>query len=152
MKKMLVITTVILLFMNDDVIAQNISRQENFHGAEAELVSYKALFIINDGSEIKMKGVLRNIKNALDDPRLKGKLEVELLAFSDGVEIFKKENKLDTLLLELQKKGVLLAQCENTIQERNIDKSTLWSFISYVPSGVGEIIIRQRQGWASVHP
>lgn len=138
--------------MNNIVIAQNISRQQDFEGAEADQLSYKALFIINDSSEKKVKGILRNIKNALDDPRLKGKLEVELLAFSEGIYIYKKENNFDKELLALKEKGVLLAQCENTVKERNIDKSTLWPFISYVPSGVGEIIIRQGQAWAAVHP
>ncbi len=99
-----------------------------------------------------MKALFRNINNALDDPRLKGKLQVELIAFGDGVEIFRKTNQYDTLLIDLQKKGVLLAQCENTIREKKISKDELWSFISYVPSGNGEIIIRQYQGWAIVHP
>ncbi|MDQ6814382.1 MAG: DsrE family protein, partial [Bacteroidota bacterium] len=56
------------------------------------------------------------------------------------------------VLTYLQKKGVLLAQCENTVRERKINKDELWPFISYVPSGNGEIIIRQYQGWATVHP
>ncbi len=88
----------------------------------------------------------------MQDPRLKGKLQVELVAFGDGVDVFKKSSHYDTLLTNLQKKGVLLAQCENTIRERKINKDDLWSFISYVPSGNGEIIIRQYQGWATVHP
>ncbi len=123
-----------------------------FHGAEATLKSYKALYILDQSDEKKMKMVLRNINNALEDPRLKGKLEVELVAFADGVELFKKSNSYDTLLTNLQKKGVILAQCENTIKERKISKEELWPFISYVPSGNGEIIIRQYQGWATVHP
>jgi uncharacterized protein len=56
------------------------------------------------------------------------------------------------LLLALQKRSVILAQCENTIEERKISKDELWPFISFVPSGNGEIIIRQYQGWATVHP
>lgn len=124
----------------------------NFHGAVATLKSYKALYIINQSEEKKIKALFRNINNALEDPRLKGKLQVELIAFGDGVEIFRKTNHYDTLLIDLQKKGVLLAECENTIKERKISKDELWSFISYVPSGNGEIIIRQYQGWAIVHP
>jgi intracellular sulfur oxidation DsrE/DsrF family protein len=55
-------------------------------------------------------------------------------------------------LLKLKNKGVLFAQCENTMREKKISKDELWPFISYVPSGNGEIIIRQSQGWAVVHP
>jgi uncharacterized protein len=75
--------------------------------------------------------VLRNINNALDDPRLKGKLHIELVAFGDVVEIFKKSDHFDTLLLALQKRDVILAQCENTIRQRKISKDGLWPFISY---------------------
>jgi uncharacterized protein len=107
---------------------------------------------LNTSDEKKIKGTLRNINNALEDPRLKGKLQVELIAFGDGVEAFKKANNFDTVLTNLKKKGVLLAQCENTIKERKISKEELWPFISYVPSGNGEIIIRHYQGWATVHP
>jgi len=52
----------------------------------------------------KIKGTLRNIDNALEDPRLKGKLEVELVAFGDGVTVFEKANPYQEALLALQKK------------------------------------------------
>ncbi len=139
-------------FFTAKTFAQSTTDPATFHGATANLKSYKALYILNSSDEKKIKGTLRNINNALEDPRLKGKLEVELVAFGDGVEVFKKTSHYDTLLTNLQKKGVLLAQCENTIRERKISKDTLLSFISYVPSGNGEIIIRQYQGWATVHP
>lgn len=125
---------------------------ENFHGAEATLNEYKALYVLNESGDKKIRAVLRKINNALEDPRLKGKLQVELIAFGDGVDVYRKANQYDTLLTALQQKGVLLAQCENTMRERHISKDELWPFISYVPSGNGEIIIRQYQGWAIVKP
>lgn len=128
------------------------NNDDHFHGADANLKSYKALYILDESNPKKIKGVLRNMNNALSDPRLKGKLQVELIAFGDGVEVFKKANHYDTLLLGLQKRGVILAQCENTIRERMISKSELWPFISNVPCGNGEIIIRHYEGWATIHP
>lgn len=123
-----------------------------FTGAEATLNSYKALYILNNGDEKKISGTLRNIKNALEDPRLKGKLQVELIVFGDGVKVFERIGPYEARLKDLRQKGVILAQCENTLRERKIDKSTLFPFISYVPSGNGEIIIRHSEGWAIVHP
>ena len=55
-------------------------------------------------------------------------------------------------LKDLQSKGVLLALCENTVRKKHIDKNTLYPFISYVPSGNGEIIIRGAEEWVLVHP
>ncbi|WP_342329313.1 DsrE family protein [Pedobacter sp. FW305-3-2-15-E-R2A2] len=123
-----------------------------FTGAKATMKHYKALYVLNSGEEKKINGTLRNIKNALEDPRLKGKLELELIVFGDGVAVYQKNSNYEAALKLLQSKGVILAQCENTLKERKIDKSELFDFISFVPSGNGEIIIRQQQGWAVVHP
>lgn len=152
MKKLTMLLMLGSLAITTRSFSQSTIDPSNFHGATADLKQYKALYIINNSDDKKVRGTLRNINNALEDPRLKGKLQVELVAFGDGVEMFKKANHYDTLLTNLQKKGVLLAQCENTVRERKINKDDLWSFISYVPSGNGEIIIRQYQGWATVHP
>lgn len=131
---------------------QSSGRVIEFKGAEAKLDDYKALYIINSSDEKRVKGALRNIKNALDDPRLKGKLEVELIVFSDGVEIYKTGSPYEESLRHLKEKGVILAQCENTLRERKIAKSELYPFVSYVPTGNGEIILRHYEGWAIVHP
>ena len=152
MKKVTMVLMLFGILLTTKSFSQSTTAPSNFHGATASLKEYKALYILNSADEKKIKGTLRNINNALEDPRLKGKLQVELVAFGDGVEVFEKSSHYDTLLTNLQKKGVLLAQCENTIRERKINKEDLWSFISYVPSGNGEIIIRQHQGWATVHP
>lgn len=123
-----------------------------FTGAEAKLKHYNALYILNSNDEKKIKATLRNLNNAMEDPRLKGKIKVELVAFGDGVAVFMKNGLYEQTLKDLQAKGVILAECSNTIRERKIDKSELFDFISYVPSGNGEIIIRQYEGWATVHP
>jgi intracellular sulfur oxidation DsrE/DsrF family protein len=123
-----------------------------FTGATAKLKHYNALYILNSNDEKKIKGTLRNINNAIEDPRLKGKLHVELVAFGDGVAVFMKNGIYEQTLKDLQAKGVVLAQCNNTLNERKIDKNDLFPFVSFVPSGNGEIIIRQYEGWASVHP
>lgn len=120
--------------------------------AKATQDSYKALYVINSSDPKRVKGALRNISNALEDPRLKGKLKVELVVFSDGVEVFKKGSAYEAKLKALKEKGVMLAQCENTLRERGISKSELYPFISYVPSGNGEIILRHYEGWAVIHP
>jgi intracellular sulfur oxidation DsrE/DsrF family protein len=123
-----------------------------FTGATAKLKHYDALYILNSNDEKKIKGTLRNMDNALEDPRLKGKLHIELIVFGDGVAVYMKNGAYEQALKDLQAKGVILAQCSNTVRERKIDKNDLFDFISYVPSGNGEIILRAYEGWATVHP
>ncbi len=151
MKKIkFLITFLLFLTVGQVALAQN--NAETFTGAKATLKSYKALYILNSADEKKISGTLRNLKNALDDPRLKGKLEVELIAFGDGFTVFQKGNNFEKILQDLKDRGVILAQCENTLRERKIEKNTLYDFINFVPSGNGEIIIRHYQGWATIHP
>ena len=123
-----------------------------FTGAKANKKYYKVVYQLNTDDPKVISGALRNISNALKDPRLKGKLKVELVAYSGGWEVFNKDNDYTEKLLELKKKGVILAQCRNTLEERNIDRSQILPFVSIVPSGNGELIIRQAQGWAIVKP
>jgi intracellular sulfur oxidation DsrE/DsrF family protein len=128
------------------------SKVIHFSGAKATKSHYKVLYILNNGEDKRISATLRNINNALEDPRLIGTLEVELIVFGDGVAVFKKDGKYQKELITLTSKGVLLAQCENTLRERKIKKDELFEFIHFVPSGNGEVIIRQQQGWSVIHP
>jgi uncharacterized protein len=126
--------------------------EAGFDGAQPTKSHYGAIFHIDDGSEGTIKKTLNNIENLLHDPRLKGRIEIELIANSKGFAVYVKGNGFEQKLRELQKDGVILAQCSNTLRELKIDRSDLYPFISIVPSGMGEITIREAQGWAYIHP
>ncbi len=66
--------------------------------------------------------------------------------------MYKKANSYQKLLVALKDKGVVFVQCSKTMEERKIDKNELFDFVNYVPTGNGEIILRQYEGWAIVHP
>jgi intracellular sulfur oxidation DsrE/DsrF family protein len=123
-----------------------------FTGATAKLNSYNVLYIINFTDEKRIRGTFRNIDVAMEDPRLKGKLHIELMCCGDGVVVYMKNGIFEPLLKDLQSKGVILAQCTNTLTERKIDKSSLFPYIYFVPSGPGEVILREYDGWAIMHP
>jgi hypothetical protein len=124
----------------------------DFNGATADRSGYKVVYQLDNDDDKIIKTTLRNIQNALDDPRLKGKLTVELVVHGAGVAAFIKGAPYEEALKRLQVEGVLLAQCLNTMREKNLTKDQLFPFVSYVPSGNGELIIRQQQGWAYMHP
>ena len=126
---------------------------ESFHGAAATKSEYGVIFHIDGGDEATIKKTLNNVENLLHDPRFKGKtLRVELLANSKGFAVYVKHNGFEKRLKDLQAHGVLLSQCANTLHELHIDRGNLYGFISIVPSGMGEIAIREAEGWAYIHP
>ncbi|HMA32541.1 MAG TPA: hypothetical protein VKT00_12070 [Casimicrobiaceae bacterium] len=123
-----------------------------FAGAEATKDHYGVIFHIDEGGQATIKKTLTNVENLLNDPRLKGKVQIELIANSKGFAVYVKNNGFEDKLKELQKEGVILAQCSNTLHELHVDRKDLYSFVSIVPSGMGEITLREAQGWAYIHP
>lgn len=150
MKRITILTVIFSLAFLGTVYAQQTTPV--FNGAIATLNSYNALYVLNSGDEKKISSTLRNINNALNDPRLKGKLQIELIVFGDAFTVYQKSGPYEDRLKELVQKGVILAQCENTLIQRKIEKSSLFPFVSFVPTANGEIIIRHYEGWAIVHP
>lgn len=113
---------------------------------------YGAIFQLDSGGNHAIKKTLNNIKNLLNDPRLKGHIKVELIANSKGFDVYVKGNGFKKELEKLKSRGVMLAQCSNTLRELHVNPHDLYSFITIVPSGVGEITLRESQGWAYIHP
>ncbi len=113
---------------------------------------YRALFIISANNKIKMNKIIDNIHNALNDPRLKGHIKIELLAFSAGTHLYFKGSGRRKALLQLKKDGVELAQCANSLYELHVPVSKLYPFIKIVPSAQGEIILRESEGYAYLKP
>ena len=67
--------------------------------------------------------------------------------------VYRKDKpQFEKALQNLQKQGVILAMCENTMRMRNIKRDELFPFVSYVPTANGELIIRQEDGWAVIRP
>lgn len=149
----------LLVLGNSVAMAQTVNNEKeaiqaaaSFTGAKADKKHYYAVYQLNTDDPKIINATLRNINNALEDPRLKGKLTVELVAFSGGWQVFNKDNEYGEKLLALAKKGVILAQCHNTLEERHIPKSQILPYVSIVPSGNGELIILEAQGWSIVKP
>ena len=77
-------------------------RQGAFYGAKADKPFYQAIYQL-DSADPKLIGqTLSNMKNALNDPRLKGKPRLELIAFSDGVAVYQKDHPYEKELLALR--------------------------------------------------
>lgn len=155
MKKTIFVLLSIFLFgYNSNAQTNNAALQKNreFTGAQATAKMYHAIYQLDDNDPKVIGKTIRNINNALDDPRLKGKIQIELVAFAGGTDAYLIGSKYENDLKALVEKGVIVAQCENTLRERKISRDQIYNFIGVVPSGNGELIIRQAQGWSIVKP
>jgi uncharacterized protein len=128
------------------------AKAAGYTGAPATKGHYRAVYQLDSSDPKLINQTLHNMKNALEDPRLKGKLELELVVFSGGTVVFRKDQPYEADVLALQQAGVVLAQCANSMKAYKLTKEDMLPYISVVPTGNGELIIRQAEGWALVHP
>jgi len=95
---------------------------------------------------------LNNIENLLTDLG-KDNVNVELVANYEGIKILLKSPDTYVEQIErLKKLGVKFAACSNTMRQRGITKEELVELVQIVPSGVGELVKKQAQGWAYIRP
>ncbi len=132
----------------NDAFAKN----KSFTGAVDDKKEYNVIFQLDNGDSNIIKKTFININNALNDERIKGKINIELIAFAYGTNAYFKNSKYENDLKNLIEKGVIVAQCNNTLIIRKISRDSIYNFIGIVPSGVGELILRQSQGWAVIKP
>ena len=123
-----------------------------FAGAPATRAHYRAVYQLDSDDPRLIRQTLRNMRNALHDPRLQGKLELELVVFSGGTVVFQKNQPYEADVLALHQAGVILAQCHNSLIAYKLTKADLLPYVAVVPTGNGELIIRQAEGWALIHP
>ena len=129
-----------------------IEKNKLFTGAKATKKMYHAIYQLDNAEPKIIEKSIRNINNALNDPRLYGKIEIELVAFGGGTDAYLKGGKYEEDLKAMVQKGVILSQCNNTLIERKITRDQIYDFLAVVPSGNGELIIRQAEGWAIIKP
>lgn len=111
---------------------------------------YKVLFHLNE--EGKAEGVFNNIKNLMVDVGEEN-LEVELIVHSKGVYSFKKDkNAYNKEVMNLLKKGIKIAICTNTIDNLHLKLEDLMPGVELVPSAVGEIVRKEKEGWIYIKP
>jgi intracellular sulfur oxidation DsrE/DsrF family protein len=154
--KKICLLLIVFAFTSSSLLAQNaeglLSANKTFTGATAKHKKYHAIYQLDNADAKVIEKTFRNINNALKDPRLEGKIAIELITFSGGTEACMKGSKYEGDLIALVEKGVIVAQCNNSLKERKITREQLYDFIAIVPSGNGELIIRQSEGWAIIKP
>lgn len=105
---------------------------------------------LDEEGEEKHQAVLRNVGNLVAD--LGEMTAVELVVHGPGIGLCLAESPQAEGLRELIGRGVVVAACENTLEMKGIGLDQLAAGVVTVPSGIGELVRKQQQGWAYVRP
>ena len=155
MKKYAVVLVALIFsatLINAQTTSNLLETNRAFMGAVAKKKSYHAIYQLDTNDPKIIDKAIHNINNALSDQRLIGKLQIELVTLSGGTEAVMIGSKFEKDLKELIEKGVILVQCNNSLMQRKLTREQIYDFMAVVPSGNGELIIRQAEGWAIIKP
>lgn len=109
---------------------------------------HKIVFQLTDNDEKSHKalnGQLKNLTEGWPDA------EIEVVVHSAGINYLQKsKTAFKTEIEALTAKGVKFQACENTLKNKNIDKSDILDVAGYVPMGIGEVVLKQEAGWSYI--
>lgn len=91
---------------------------------------------------------LRNLQSALGAQNL----VAELVAYGPGIGMLQRDSSVQARIAQALGDGVHVMACENTMRGRKLAQPDMIPGIGYVPSGVVEIVERERDGYAYLRP
>lgn len=93
-----------------------------------------------------------NVVNNLSAAFGKSNLEIEVVAFGEGVQALAFDSKAASRIPGAMEKGAKVIACENSMMRFKLARKDMAPEIDYVRAGVQRIIQRQREGWTVIRP
>lgn len=106
---------------------------------------------MSENDPAKWNLALNNAKNVQNDFGA-DKVEVEIVAYGPGIHMLKADSAVSNRVTEATQAGVKVVACQNTMKGAKLTPADMNSSIGYVPSGVVELMKRQKEGWAYIRP
>jgi intracellular sulfur oxidation DsrE/DsrF family protein len=106
---------------------------------------------INDDDATHWRQALGSVRNLLTDVG-KDNVQIEIVAYGPGIHMLRFDSVVGPQLADLSRDGVWLRACGNTLAALKLRPGDLHAGVEIVPSGVVEILKRQKEGWAYIKP
>lgn len=89
---------------------------------------------------------LANLREVYGD----GNVELEIVALGLGIGVLQLESTQGPRAADALQAGVHVSACEISMRRQKLKREDMLPNIGFVPAGLGQIIKRQREGWAYI--
>ena len=93
-----------------------------------------------------------NVVNNMVASRGKENVELEIVAFSDGINALTFDSKVAGRIADAAGKGAKVIACENSMRRFKLSQRDMANEVVYEPVGVQHIMRRQKEGWNVIRP
>ena len=112
---------------------------------------HRVVIQVSDADPAKWALALNNASNIQQDLGA-DQVTIEIVAYGPGIGLLKLESVLGARISEAIAAGVSVQACENTMRNQKMVQGDMLPGIGYVPSGVVQLMKRQKEGWAYIRP
>ena len=110
---------------------------------------HKVVFQFVSPDSLSQLSLISNLKN-FTEGWPKAQVEVVFHGGSIAMAMTSKTHFAKELRDFAENKNVKMVVCENTMKKKKVTKDQLLPFMKTVPMGIGEIILKQEQGWSYI--
>ncbi len=140
MKFKQLIVALLVLFMSSAAMA-------------VEQVKYRLVLQVSEDSVDRLMVALNNAKHVQEEFGAEN-VEIEIVVFSAGVQTLKYYAPIPVAdrVKEAKYEGIRIAVCDYSMRAAKLKPSDMLQEVTYVPSGVVEIMEKVHDGWVYVRP
>ncbi len=115
----------------------------------SQAVKHRVVIQLSSNDTLAWKGLMNNLKNLKEG--WGDSVQVKVVAHGNGIQLLMaaKTTQLDNIR-KFKAMGIDFVGCENTLREKKISKTEIIPEAGFVKMGVGEIILRQEDGWSYI--
>jgi len=123
----------------------------NSVAADASSTREKLVIQVSDADAGKWNLALNNAKNVQQAFGV-DKVDIEIVTYGPGIGMLKLDSVVANRIDESKKAGISIVACQNTMKNMKLTEADMLPDSSYVPSGVVELIKKQKEGYAYIRP
>lgn len=119
--------------------------------ARADATMHKVVIQVSDNDPKRWNLALNNAKNVQQDFG-RDKVQIEIVAYGPGIDMLKLESEVGPRVDEAMQAGIRVAACQTTMRNQHLGKDDMLPNLTYVKSGVPELMERQEEGYSYIRP
>lgn len=109
---------------------------------------HRIVMQLTSGDTLVHKNLMKQFKNMKEAAPT---MQLEVVCHGPGMDMLMIDRSIvQEKIKEFAAKGIVFLACENTIRERNLDRSKVIPEAAYVQAGIIHIVERQEDGWSYI--
>ena len=109
---------------------------------------HRIIMQLTSGDTLVHKNLMKQFKNMKEAAPT---MQIEVVCHGPGMDLLMSDRSIvHAKLKEFAAQGIVFLACENTIKERNLDRSKVIPEAGFVKAGIIHIVERQEDGWSYI--